>query len=378
MALQAVAWTLLAYRYWRSLTLDSAWPVQGNLPIILMDDIRSSSRRPTIRDVAAQAGVSKSLVSLVFSDPSAVSEARRQRVLAAATELGFTPNFLARALATTNGHFVGILAANLHNPLFAEIVDLVRLELSAVGEYALLTSATLPAADGLSVVDQRTVRSLMDLRPKSVLVVGSIPDFSALSAIPPDIPIVVAAAIPQDFPQASVVRTNDAVGMRLAVGHLAEQGHKRITHISGRTGPVAEARSNGYLTAMRALGLERHARVEEITGDLETQGYEVTKRLLRSPRRPTAIAAFNDLLAIGALDAVTEWVQAGGEPIAVTGYDNTFLAGLRRYSLTTLDAGNLAIARQASNLLMNPPRSGTRGAQHLLNPTLVVRGSSTV
>ena len=358
--------------------LDRHLLVQGNLPINLMSDNRSSSRRPTIRDVAAHAGVSKSLVSLVFSDPSTVSEVRRQRVLDAAAELGFTPNFLARALATTSGHFVGILAANLHNPLFAEMVDLVRLELNAIGEYALLTSATLPSVDGTPVIDERTVRSLMDLHPKSVLVVGSIPDFSVLGAIPADIPIVVAAAIPQDFPRASVVRTNDAEGMRLAVRHLAEQGHKRIVHISGRTGPVAEARSLGYLAAMRALGLERFARVEEITGDLETQGYEVTKRILRSPRRPTAIAAFNDLLAIGALDAVTEWVQAGGEPIAVTGYDNTFLAGLRRYSLTTLDAGNLAIARQATSLLMDPLRSRSRGAQHLLDPTLVVRSSSTV
>ena len=343
-----------------------------------MTDNHATSRRPTIRDVAAKAGVSKSLVSLVYSDPSAVGEVRRQRVLKAAGELGFTPNFLARSLAATSGHFIGILVANLHNPLFAELVDLIRLELDTMGEYALLTSATLPSPDGPPVIDQRTMRSLMDLHPKSVLVVGSIPDFGVLNEIPREVPVVVAAAIPQGFPRASVVRTNDAAGVLLAVRHLAEQGHQRIAHISGRSGPVSEARKLGYLAAMRACGLGRYARVEEIAGDLESQGYEVAKRLLRSTRRPTAIVAFNDLLAIGALDAVTDWVRAGGDPIAVTGYDNTFLAGLHRYSLTTLDADNLAIARKAAELLVHPPKARSRGSEFLLDPTLIVRSSSTV
>ena len=93
----------------------------------------SRTKRPTIRDVAAKAGVSKSLVSLVYSAPQTVSEYRKQLVMKAADELGFSPNFLARSLAAETGTFIGILVADLHNPLFAQIVDQVRSALEAKG-----------------------------------------------------------------------------------------------------------------------------------------------------------------------------------------------------------------------------------------------------
>ena len=135
----------------------------------------SKVKRPTIRDVAARAGVSKSLVSLVYSAPQTVSKYRKDLVIKAADELGFSPNFLARSLATDTGNFIGILVADLHNPLFAQIVDQVRAALEAKGEYSFMTSAMLPNVAGEQILDSRTVSALIDLRPKSVLVVGSIP-----------------------------------------------------------------------------------------------------------------------------------------------------------------------------------------------------------
>ena len=130
------------------------------------------TKRPTIRDVAAKAGVSKSLVSLVFSAPQTVSSYRKELVLKAADELGFSPSFLARSLATETGTFIGILVADLHNPLFAQIVDQVRVALEAEGEYSFMTSAMLLNSQGEQILDSKTVSALIDLRPKSVLVVG--------------------------------------------------------------------------------------------------------------------------------------------------------------------------------------------------------------
>ena len=89
----------------------------------------TTTKRPTIRDVAAEAGVSKSLVSLVYSSPNSVSEKRKEKILEAAEKLGYAPNFLARSLAADSGTFVAILVADLHNPLFAEIADQVRVRL---------------------------------------------------------------------------------------------------------------------------------------------------------------------------------------------------------------------------------------------------------
>ena len=194
------------------------------------------TKRPTIRDVAAKAGVSKSLVSLVFSAPQTVSSFRKELVLKAADELGFSPNFLARSLATETGTFIGILVADLHNPLFAQIVDQVRVALEAEGEYSFMTSAMLLNSQGEQILDSKTVSALIDLRPKSVLVVGSIPDLHRLSSLPESVGVVIASAISKDIARATTVRSNDEIGMRLLIEHLVENGHQKISHISVEAG----------------------------------------------------------------------------------------------------------------------------------------------
>src|SRR5699024_10634274 len=107
------------------------------------DESRASGSRPTIRDVAAAAGVSKSLVSLAFRDPQRVSDKRRQLILRPARQLGYHPTSRARSLAPAGSPFVGILVLKLHNPIFAETAGAVRGELDARGEYGLITSATV-------------------------------------------------------------------------------------------------------------------------------------------------------------------------------------------------------------------------------------------
>lgn len=328
------------------------------------------TKRPTIRDVAAKAGVSKSLVSLVYSAPQAVSQHRRDLVMKAADELGFSPNFLARSLATDTGTFVGILVADLHNPLFAQIVDQVRSALEAKGEYSFMTSAMLPNAAGEQVIDSRTVNALIDLRPKSVLVVGSIPDMNQLSALPEKVSIVVASAIPEDLPRATVVRSNDEIGMRLLIEHLVESGHKKIAHISVMEGLVAKSRREAYKSIMNEQGLGKYIQIEFAKKATETAGFEAAAKLLDSKNSPTAITSYNDLLAIGAQGA-------SGSEIAIVGYDNTFLAELRQISLTSIDPGNDEIALKAAELLAEKTIDTAKpGKTYLLEPKLVVRNSS--
>ena len=109
-------------------------------------------KRPTIRDVAAAAGVSKSLVSLVFSSEDGVSPERRDRVLAAAKKLGFTPNPWARSLATGSGDFMAIVVVDLHNPLFTEIADEARKELLERGHQTFMTAASITEVNGKKVL----------------------------------------------------------------------------------------------------------------------------------------------------------------------------------------------------------------------------------
>ena len=135
--------------------------------------MKTASRKPTIRDVAAEAGVSKSLVSLVYSSPESVSDQRKQKVLKAAEKLGYAPNFLARSLAADSGTFIAILVADLHNPLFAEIADLIRLSLEEVGRHYFITSAMIKNESGNPFLDKQTLKSIVDLRPEKLLVIRS-------------------------------------------------------------------------------------------------------------------------------------------------------------------------------------------------------------
>jgi hypothetical protein len=331
----------------------------------------SKIKRPTIRDVAAKAGVSKSLVSLVFSAPQTVSSYRKDLVLKAADELGFSPNFLARSLAAESGTFIGILVADLHNPLFAQIIDQVRIALEAKGEYSFMTSAMLLNSQGEQILDSKTVSALIDLRPKSVLVVGSIPDLHRLSSLPESVAIVIASAISKDIHRATTVRSNDEIGMRLLIEHLVENGHQKISHICVEAGAVSQSRREAYESVMKEKGLTKYISIEYVKSATEIEGFEAATRLINSNRPPTAITAFNDLLAIGAQGATDE-------TIAVTGYDNTFLADLKQISLTSVDPGNTKIANKAAELLMQKnDQEKEKAKTYLLEPKLIIRNSST-
>ncbi|MGC5224999.1 LacI family DNA-binding transcriptional regulator [Micromonospora sp. DT81.3] len=332
------------------------------------------TKRATIRDVAERAGVSKSLVSLVYAKPQAVSEARRMRVLAAASELGFRPNLVAQSLAGNDGGFIAILVADLHNPLFAEIVDSARLTLASSGEVSLMTSAALPSVDRQPVLDRRLLRLFHDLRPKGILVVGSIPDMHEIAALALDVPTVVASAIPEGLPNARIVRGDDQAGIRLVVQHLAALGHTRIAHIGGQGGAVATERAAAYHAAMGALGLATSVHVAPADYS-ESAGHAAAEQLLNGEFPPTAITAVNDLAAVGAMAAIAGYRERTGKRVALTGYDNTYISGLREIGLTSVDPGNAAIGSLAAKMLIKPAGE-VQEFEHVATPTLVVRRSS--
>lgn len=330
-----------------------------------------ASRRPTIRDVAAAAGVSKSLVSLLYAGGS-VGPERRERILAVADRLGFRPNLTARALSSADGGFTGVLVADLHNSVFAEVVDAARAELARHGRSALLTSAIMPDPDGVPRLDERALAVFHDLRPRSILVVGSIPDLAALTEIIAGTPLVVASAVGEHVPVAATVRSDDGAGIRLAVEHLLKQGHRRIAHIGGRGGVVAERRLETYLAAVVEHGLEPLVAPADFT---ERAGYTATRELLETDgrARPTGIVAANDLAAVGALAAAS----AAGAAMAVTGYDDSQVARLPQVGLTSVDPRNAEIGAAAAGCVIEVESGAApKQPETLIAPRLVVRAST--
>jgi DNA-binding LacI/PurR family transcriptional regulator len=335
-----------------------------------------TGRRPTIRDVAERAGVSKSLVSLVMRGEPMVREEKRRRVHQAAEELGYRMNLAARSLSNVRSKTVGVLVADLRNPLLVDVIERAVQVFEDEGLSTLLISAVMPSRrTPVARIDSRAIGALKDLRVEAMLVIGSVPDRKALAEALGDMPVVVAAAAAEGLP-ADVVRNDDHLGMRLVVDYLVAAGHTAVAHLGALGGAVAEERAAGYCAAMAHHGLESEIVVAE-SDFTEDAGYRGAARLLRGGRQVTAIAAVNDLAAIGAMSAVADAGLRVPGDVAVTGYDDTFVSAIRQVSLTSVNPDSSGIGTQAAHCLLRRIEDPGRPVEeHLLPPRFVARYSS--
>ncbi|QEU88913.1 LacI family DNA-binding transcriptional regulator [Streptomyces viridosporus] len=340
-------------------------------------------RTPTIRDVAARAGVSKSLVSLVLRGSDRVRPEKREAVLRAARDLGYRPNTAARSLSERRGlppapgtspspstPLVGVLLDDLRNPWFVDLLDGLSALLHASGLRMLLADARLNRRTG-----QDPAGPFLELGVDGLVVVGTLPDPAALEAAAERIPVVLAGGREAVPPGVDVVAGDDERGARLVTEHLIGLGHRRIAHIAGY-GAVGELRRRSFEATMRHHGLADRAVVE--TGDLtEEGGYRATVRLLNRPDRPTAVFAVNDITCVGVLSAAEELGLRVPRDLSVAGYDDTSISRLRHLWLTTVDNASHEVGHRAARLLLD--RLGTPGGTgelHLVAPTLEIRGTT--
>jgi DNA-binding LacI/PurR family transcriptional regulator len=281
-------------------------------------------------------------------------------------------------LSNARSRTVGVLVADLRNPLLVDVVERAGQVLEDEGLSTLLISAVMPARPASGPrIDSRAIGALKDLRVEAMLVVGSVPDRKALAEVLGDMPVVVAAAGAEGL-HADVVRNDDHLGMRLVVDYLVAGGHTAIAHLGGLGGAVAEERVAGYCAAMTHHGLQAEIMIAD-SDFTEDAGYRGTARLLRDGRSLSAIAAVNDLAAVGAMSAIADTgLQVPGD-VAVTGYDDTFVSAIRQVSLTSVNPDSSGIGTQAAHCVLRRIEDPTRPTEeHLLPPRLVTRYSSGV
>ena len=324
------------------------------------------SRAPTIRTVAARAGVSKSLVSLVLQNSPRVSEPKRQAVLKAVAELGYRPDPVARSLAERRTRTVGVVIDDLSNPWFVALLDGLRPVLHEHGLRPLL-------ADGRTEPD--AVQALADLRVDGLVLVGT-PSSSAVdqvNALVNHVPTVVAGTREPRLSTVDLVANDDYQGGQLATRHLLDLGHRRIAQIVGE-GEVGRLRRAGYEAVMAEAGLEPRCFAGDWT---ETTSARLAGEVLSSPGRPTAIFAANDLSAVGVLAAADDLDLRVPQDLSVVGYDDSWFARLHRLSLTTID-GHITEVGQVAGRTLTARIDGERGTSgmRLLFPALVERSST--
>ena len=326
--------------------------------------------QPTIIDIAARAGVSKSLVSLVLRGSSQVSEASRAAVLRAAAELDYRPNAMARGLVRRRTNVLGVMLSDLHNTFFADVLDGIDARAEEAGYRTLLATGHRSPAREAEAID-----ALLELRTDGLILAGPRLPIARIVEASRMAPVVlVSRAVRVD--EVDCVVGDDRAGAAAAVDHLVSLGHERIAHIDGGTGAGAPSRRSGYAAAMSRHGLA--SRIRTVRGDFtEAGGAAAVERLLASGARPTAIFAANDLSALGALDALERKGLSVPEQVSLVGYDNTSLARLGHIDLTTIDQPRREIGIAAATLLLERVDGGRRVSRRIVLTPALVRGGTT-
>lgn len=320
------------------------------------------ARRVTQADVAAHAGVSRALVSLVLRDASNVSDRRRKVVLDAMAELGYRPNAAARHLGRRT-HTIGVMVQDLHYPFFAEVVDGIQ---SHAGEHGLQVLINTGLRD--PEVERAAIETFLELRMDGIVLISpQSPDDQLLEAAGVVPTVLVGRPLADDA--VDTVVTDDERGGWLATRHLIGLGHRRILHVTAAAANASSVgREAGYRKAMAEAGLASSARTLREDDD-------VVAAAASWPGEPRATALFghNDFVAV---DAWARLVEAGEPDPAVVGYDNTNFAGLPLLSLTSVDQPRLLMGRTAVEMLTERVEGREQARHEVLAPTLVERRSS--
>lgn len=331
-----------------------------------------SGRRITIVDVARHAGVSKGLVSFALNGRPGVGTQTRERILAAAHELGWQPSTRARGLSVSRAFALGMVIARPPellgaDPFFPVFIAGVETVLSERGQALVLQ--VVPDADAEAGGYTRLAR---DGRVDGVFV-------SDLRHDDPRRLLLVALGLPavtlnrwsgeSPFP---AVCLDDQPGVEAAVRHLAALGHTRIAHVSGPPAFLhGSGRRQAWARTLTTLGLPP---APEVTGDFSAaSGAAATRELLMLAEPPTAIVYANDLMALAGMTVARGLGISVPDELSVTGFDDTLLAAHAHPALTTVRTDTFRWGQQAATTLLELIDGRDPGDVQLPPAELVVR-----
>jgi LacI family transcriptional regulator len=330
----------------------------------------------TLRDVARLAGVHPGTVSRALNHQTRalVNERTARRVLDAAEELGYQPNPIARGLRTNRSHTIGVLVPDLMNPLFAAVVRGIEDGLREAGYTSLIANT-----DNDTERERVAYEAMRARQVDGFIAATARRDHWLLADEVPSGAKVVLVNRRMDSDAIPAVTGDDREGVRMAVEHLADLGHRSIAHLAGSQALYTGwSRYQGFLDAMRGRSLEVDPKLivfsEAFT---EREGARCCGELLDRRRDFTAILAGNDLLALGCYDALEERGLRCPGDVSVVGYNDMPFVDRFTPPLTTIRVPHYELGATAAGLMLEQLEELDVGArQLLLAPEIVIRGST--
>ncbi|MDO4429947.1 MAG: HTH-type transcriptional repressor PurR [Lonepinella koalarum] len=327
----------------------------------------------TIKDVAKLAGVSTTTVSHVINDTRHVAEETKKAVLSAIQQLNYSPSAVARSLKVNTTKSIGMVVTTSEAPYFAEIIHAVENYCYHQG-YSLFLCNTQNDPEKI----KNHLEMLAQKRVDGVLVMCSeyrdnsrdlLKSFSYM-------PMVVMDWGPLN-PDTDLILDNSFEGGYLAAKHLLENGHTEIAYLSADLSKTtARKRHEGFARALSEKGLEINPNWL-FEGAFEPEdGYECMNKILAQEHRPTAVFCCNDVMALGAISAITDAGFNVPEDFSVVGYDNIHASRFYAPPLTTIHQSKARLGERALKLLFERIENKTDKRETIeIHPELVVRKS---
>jgi DNA-binding LacI/PurR family transcriptional regulator len=334
----------------------------------------ASASPVSLKQLAAHLKLSPTTLSLVLNDaPSAISipQYTKERIFTAAKEMNYRPNYLARSLRVQRTHTLGVIVPELSDGYSAMVLSGVESELSKQG-FFYLTASHLHREDLL----ENLPGVLIERQVEGIIAVDTPIRFE------PNLPVVNVSGH-QKIEGVTNVILNHQHAAELGIGHLYDLGHRRIAVLKGQSfSSDTEIRYDTILKAARKRNITIH---QKLVGQLDGEspspevGYHATKKIIACGEKFTALFAFNDVSAIGAIRALEEMGLSVPADVSVLGFDDIYAAAFHNPALTTIrqplfEMGNLA----AKTLLEKLAGKKNGSSKSVLNvePTLIIRHST--
>ena len=310
-----------------------------------------------------------SSVSRTLSGHPDVSEAMRERVLAAVEELGYKPDLLAQGLRSRTTRSIGFVAGDISNPLLAHIVKGAEVALREAGYSMLLTNSLVDPE-----LDQHNIELLEQRRADGLIVLlvseDHQPTIEALATS--TVPLVVVERDLPEYVHASRVLSDHRAGMTAAAEHLLELGHRRIGVIGGQAVRPTRERLAAIQATVARHGLDPDS-VAVREGIFSTEhGARAMREILDLPKPPTAVIAGSNQIMIGALTTTSERGIELGRELSFVGCDGLALATLYRPKIAVVDRDSVALGRAAAELVLTHVRDETTVRREVILPTMFI------